>query len=163
LRENFVIKDYELLESAVTEALSGKLCISGWLGYGNVLFLGFGPELLPADQYLKNDFMPPYELQTNLAEWKLEIDAVMRADINSVNQVAEQAIHTLLGHMVQSWKLFDDGRLWIEFHEGCQLTITPFSEIDAEDNDSEFWWFCMPNSKYVGLAVTGQVVQGTTR
>ena len=32
----------DILVDAVAEAFSGHRCASAWLGYGNVLFLGFG-------------------------------------------------------------------------------------------------------------------------
>src|ERR671912_456299 len=37
----------DVLSDAVAEALDGHCCASGWLGYANVLFLGFGDAPMP--------------------------------------------------------------------------------------------------------------------
>ncbi len=54
--------------SRLSEAFTDHRCVTAWLGYGNVLFLGFGDSVLPErDQYGRRT-RPPYELETNYAD-----------------------------------------------------------------------------------------------
>jgi hypothetical protein len=153
-------QDMELLESSVGDALSGRHCVSAWLGYGNVLFLGFGPDLIPLRTPEGRHTIPPYELQTSIAEWCLRGDTT--ADLEDEAEFAEEAVSALIGLSVVRWQLTPALGLRIEFTGSRLLEITPPSEIDAEDKDLDWWWLCLPDFQFVGVGGNGHVISGRT-
>jgi len=58
----------EDIRTAFEIAFRDHLVVQAWLGYAQVLFCGFGndPIQLPAGE---RHFQPPFELQTNYADW----------------------------------------------------------------------------------------------
>jgi hypothetical protein len=156
-----VLQGFELLEATVVEALSGHRCVSGWLGYGSALFLGFGSEQLPERDANDRRTEPPYELQTSMAGWR--VGGATSADSESEREAAEGAVRALVGRSVVRWRLIDRGGLVVEFAGGCRLEVLPPSEVDPERSDlDDEWWFCMPGSRYVGVGGGGRVIEGRT-
>lgn len=150
----------ESLEAAVGQALSGHRCVSGWLGYGNTLFLGFGSKELPERDASGRRSTPPYELQTSMASWHVE--CAMSADSDNKRWTAEQAIQALIGRSVAAWRLTDYRGLVVEFDAGTWLEVAVPSEVDPESSDLDQWWFCLPGSRYLGIGSNGRVVEGWT-
>src|SRR5437773_10472133 len=62
----------DLVAAALAEALSRNQCVSAWLGPGNVLFLGLGTAIIAERDPDGRRSTPPYELQTNFADWTIE-------------------------------------------------------------------------------------------
>lgn len=153
------MQDFELLEAAVSEALSGHRCVSGWLGYGSALFLGFGTEQLPERDASGRRTEPPYELQTSITDWRVVGET--STDSESERETTELNVRALVGRTVRCWWLIDRRNLIIEFADGCRLEVLP-PEVDAEWSDLDAWWFCMPGSRFVGIGRDGRIVKGRT-
>src|SRR4051812_21468797 len=96
-----------MLADALGEALSGRRCVSAWLGYGKVLFLGLGdaPSALCGPDGLRA--RPPYELETNFADWSVQLPG-SSADADSTKEQAERAVGELIGRPVAGWQLGAD-------------------------------------------------------
>jgi hypothetical protein len=141
-----------LLADAVAEALSGHHCVSAWLGHGNALFLGFGsgPTRPPTPD--GRHPVPPFELQTSMADWR--VGAVGGDD---GREPAERAVTDLVGRPVASWRLVGARALTVEFAGGRTLEFTP---PDESVPDLDEWWFCLPGSRFVGVSGTGQIIAG---
>src|SRR3981189_315062 len=58
--------------SRLRAAFDNQRCVSAWLGHADVLFLGFGNEVLPRPLPGERHARPPYELETNYAIWRVE-------------------------------------------------------------------------------------------
>ena len=129
--------DPEMLANAAAEALSGHRCVSGWLGYGNALFLGFGSQPIPARRIDGRRSSPPYELQTSIAIWRVIGNIV--ASCEDERGLAEEAIQALIGLSVAGWQLSDNSGLEIEFVDRWRLDIAPPAEIDPEGTST--WTF----------------------
>ncbi len=155
-----MLHGFDLLEATVAEALSGRRCVSGWIGYGNALFLGFGADQLPERDDDGRRSKPPYELQTETAGWRVEGAAI--ADAESDREMAERAIRALVGRPVIHWRLIDRRALVVAFAGGWQLDVLPPAEVDPESGGGHEWWLCLPGSCYVGVGSGGRVVQGRT-
>jgi len=69
----------------LSEAFEGHRCVTAWLGYGSVLFLGFGETVLPALDQSGHHTQPPFELEINIAK--------MMGESNS-----STSINTFSGH-----------------------------------------------------------------
>ena len=145
------------LLGTIEEAISGHRCVTAWLGYGNALFLGFGPDVLPFRAPDGRRSKPPFELQTSLAGWR--IDGEICASADDEPAVAELAVGELIGKPVVRWELQDERYLKIEFESDSQLQLLPPKEVDL---DLEEWWFCLPGSRYVGVGSDGRIVEGST-
>jgi hypothetical protein len=148
----------ELLVDAVAEALSGHRCVSAWLGYGNALFLGFGVQTLPPRNSEGRRTVPPYELQTSMAGWR--VGGLIAASSDGEREPTERAVAELIGRQVVCWRLNDRRGLQVEFADGCLLEVAPAFEVDPAFPDLDEWWFCLPGSRYVGVGGGGQVVAG---
>jgi hypothetical protein len=141
-----------LLTDAVAEALSGHRCVSAWLGYGNALFLGFGPERLAPLTPDGQRSLPPFELQTSMADWR-----VGSVSCEDERESAERAIAELVDRPVTGWRLSNGRSLTIEFSGGRALQVGPPDEAVP---DLDEWWFCLPGSRFVGVDGEGQIISG---
>jgi hypothetical protein len=149
-----------LLTDAVAEALAGHRCVSAWLGYGNALFLGFGSEPIPPRDPEGRRTMPPYELQTSMAGWRVGGDA--SADSDGERGPGERAVAALVGRPVVRWRLNDRRGVEIEFAGGWLLEVVPPAEVEPDWSDLDEWWFCLPGSRFVGVSSGGRVIAGRT-
>jgi hypothetical protein len=142
----------DLLERFLSEALANRLCASGWLGYGQPLFLGFDSRLLPVRDSNGQRSVPAAELQTDMAEWRI-------GDVSGEDEylVAEQAVESLIGLPVTSWKLKDNGDLDIVFIQGKALEIRCEAEPDV---DLAQWFLCVPGSRYLGIGPEWKIITG---
>jgi hypothetical protein len=144
------------LAEALVEAVSGHRCVSGWLGRGNALFLGFGDSPLPpfaADGYRVK---PPYQLETNFADWCVRREGRETGSAED-RTIAERAIQGLIGHAVKGWELGDDFGLRIDFGDGSQLQLTPWRDEDRRGTDA--WLVCLPEGWIVAVSCGGQAVR----
>jgi hypothetical protein len=146
----------EDLSEALRVALDGHRCVTAWLGYGNVLFLGFGPDVLSERASDGSRTIPPYEIQSSLADWN--IGGAGGGDDD--RQTARSTIETLIGTAISGWSLSSDGSLRIDFSNGLTLELAP--SYDAESSLDQ-WWLSEPATTYIGIGGNGQVVAGDTR
>jgi hypothetical protein len=159
-RDGPVMLDTNLLSNAVAEALSEHGCVSAWLGIGNALFLGFGTEPIAPRDAEGRRTVPPYELQTDMASWRLVGGASVSS--NAERGPAERAVEGLVGRPVVDWRLRGGRGLEVEFVDGWILEVVPPGEPDPDWPDSEEWWFNLPGSRFVGVGSGGRVVAGST-
>ncbi len=130
-------------------AISGRLCVQAWLGYAQVLFIGFGDEVLPPMQPGEGHLMPEYELQTSFADWQVEDGSDVIATADDEYDVAEAAAQKLVGHRVVGWRHIDDSAgLEIAFEGGLKLVITPMSDTERDLLHELAWEFRMPDEYY---------------
>ena len=145
---------------AISVALQGKICVSGWLGYGNALFLGFGSDVLPARSEDGRRSKPPYELQTSLAIW--EIKSSTNADTESERAIASAAVQELIGLPVVAFTILNNLELLIEFRGSSSLRLRHTRGGDSTEIDLDLWWICVPGSRFIGVGYDGEIVVGST-
>lgn len=86
------------------EAPSKRRCVSVWLGYGEVLFLGLGQVVLPERGDDGWHSKPPVGWETNFADWCVAGPRVVRsADEATHRTELEVAAESLMGERVLSW------------------------------------------------------------
>jgi hypothetical protein len=144
-----------VLTDGLAEALSGHRCVSGWLGYSEVLFLGFGSESLPergADGWRP---MPPYEVQTHFADWSVA-QAERENGPDAERAAAEAAVAGLVGRPVVSWELGEAGSLAVRFDGGLLVRVSPWPE------SGEAWSLVMPEGRFIAVACDGRAAVGCT-
>lgn len=138
----------ELRESLDT-AINGRLCVQAWLGYAQVLFIGFGDGVLPPMQPGEGHMRPKYELQTSFADWQVEDGSDVIATADDEYDVAEAAAQKLVGHRVVDWRhIGDSAGLEIAFEGGLKLVITPMSDSEKSVLHEEAWHLRMPDEYY---------------
>lgn len=150
----------DVLNRALTTALTGHRCVSGWLGYGRVLFLGFGPSVIPPINSDGRHSKPPYELTTDLAGWRIR--GGFGADSDDTHDKATAAVSALIGRPVCNWHVKDSRSLHVEFDDGWSIDVVPPSNIDPDDRDLSEWYFFLPGHRYVGIGAGGGAVAGRT-
>jgi hypothetical protein len=152
--------DSDILSAALAEALDGHQCVSAWLGHHTVLFLGLGTAVLADRGEDGRRSSPPYEVQTNLAEWSVEwADGPVIHDHDRPR--AEAAARALVGRSVSGWHLCDENTLRVRFFAGPILTIVPMA--DGQSADKAAWWVCLPGGRTVAVACNGRVVAADSR
>ena len=149
---------HEVLRDAAEEALAGSLCASAWLSDHNILFLGFGPEVVPEFNAEGWHTRPPYELQTLSDWWHASADGerVVKSD---GQDAACRVVEAFIGQAVVGWKLIAARRLRIEFGNGY-LAVEPRCEVDPTTTwgDDYHWELWLPGDKYVVVGPAGSVV-----
>src|SRR5262245_4833353 len=134
----------DILSAALTEALDRRLCVSAWVGHPSVLFLGLGTGVIAERHADGTRPRPPFELQTNFAEWSVQSPqgpVITDAD----RAEAEIAARALIGRPVMSWQLAEDHTLRVQFYGGAILTVAPMSEASSPDKAA--WWVCLPGGR----------------
>jgi hypothetical protein len=143
----------DILVDAVAEALDGHRCVSGWLGRANVLFLGFGsaPVRARTGDGLRTE--PPYEVNVNRADRRLEGDGLSACPEDPPDQ-AEQAVTALVGRPVRGWSLATGHALAIEFDGGLTVRIDPW--VDPDESRWDAWSVALPK-RLVAVSCGGRV------
>lgn len=144
----------DLLRSALAKALDGRRCVSGWLGYGQVLFLGFGDDILPPCYPDDCRTRPPYEVVTNWSNWSLRHGESL-IDADSERATAEAAVERLIGREVTHWELTQNIGLMVEFDDDSELTIERFSPEEAFCRDA--WSLRLAEESIVAVSIDGQI------
>lgn len=144
------------LTDTLAEAFSGHCCVSGWLGYANALFVGFGDAPIPRAAADGERTRPPYELETNMADWRVT-GGTSAATADDQRDLAERAISTLQGRQVVSWRLGPRHDLTIQFVGGLTLDVVPFSDDDVIDSDA--WLVRVPDGRIAAVSCGGLVAQ----
>lgn len=144
----------DILADAVAEAVSGHRCVSAWLGYGNVLFLGFGGAPIEPFTPAGRPAEPPYELHANMADWRVS-GGDLAAGADDERDLAERAVSALLGRPVVAWRLGARHALSVEFAGGQLLEVVPLGDADVADSDG--WSVTLPGGRVVAVSCGGQV------
>ncbi|HUV03575.1 MAG TPA: hypothetical protein VMX94_00540 [Armatimonadota bacterium] len=122
------------LRAALDMAINGKLVVQNWLGYANVLFLGFGDEVLPRVPAGESPAWSPYELETNYADWSVENEKGIVGTADDERAKALAAVELLVGHRATGWAFGDTlFCLVVYFEGGFKLKITPMADALTDE------------------------------
>ncbi len=138
------------------DALSHR-CVSAWLGYADVLFLGFGEHVV-APQAGERRARPPYGLDSNFASWRVEGPvAAQWTDEGSPTERAEltAAAESLIGERVEAWELLDRVALRLVFTGSKVLVVEPWP---ASDGISDAWSLSAPDQRILAVSNDGRIV-----
>jgi hypothetical protein len=130
-------------------AFDSRRCVTAWLGYGEVLFLGFGDAVLPEFDESQHRTEPPYELETHFADWSIQSGGQERSR-DSERAQCESAASSLVGQEVAGWELFDRLGLKIRFG-GSLLTIRPSRESDSVPSE-DAWCLRAPDCRILAVS-----------
>jgi hypothetical protein len=150
-------------EMLIAEIVS-RLCVQVWLGYGDVLFIGFGDEILPPKPSGKRQEypLPPYQLQTNFSAWRIakpdphasgRVDYHTFAEAAASRLVGTRATHCLVRAPISE--------LDVVFETGDTLIITPFEGRELAAKWA--WAIRHPDGSHTQALCNGRfrIVQGT--
>ena len=125
------------VESTLDAAIGGRLCTQAWLGVGNVLFLGFGEDVLPATLPGESHPEREYELQLDSADWWIEDASGVRAASTDGRTAAQLGATLLVGRRVAGWYSKDSiAALEIDFEDGLTLKMSPYTDADVSEMDA---------------------------
>lgn len=133
-------------------------CVSAWLGYREVLFLGFGERVTPRMGAGDRDVCALYELETNFASWRVEGPvAAQWTDEYSPTQRAHltAAAESLIGESVESWELLDRLALRLVFTGSKALVIEPWP---SSDGVGDAWSLAAPDEGIFAVSTNGRTV-----
>jgi len=148
------MKEADLVPVArLREAFAGRRCVSAWLGYGDVLFLGLGKDVLPERGDDGPPVEPPFELETNFADWLVEGPITLSADSDRAR--LEAAANSLVGEQVVTWELLERNGLRLTFTGAKVLTVVPWGE---EDGLSDAWCVKSLDGRILAVATDGRAV-----
>lgn len=136
------------------EAFDGRRCVSAWLGYGDVLFLGLGEDILPDRGDDGRRVQPAVELATNFADWLVE-GRMTAVSADSDRAKLETAAASLVGERVVSWELLESKGLRLDFTGAKTLTVLPW---DPAEGLSDAWSVSSPDGRILAVATDGRVV-----
>jgi hypothetical protein len=136
------------------DAFAGRRCVSAWLGYAEVLFLGFGEKALAERGDDGRRVRPPFQLTTNFADWRVEGPRAA-GSADSDRAQLEAAAESLVGERVESWELLDGERLRLTFSGGKLLTVVPWS---AAEGIADAWCVKAPDGRILAAATNGRAV-----
>ncbi|MHB9038433.1 MAG: hypothetical protein ACYC64_17415 [Armatimonadota bacterium] len=137
------------MRTQLDTAIVGVLCVQTWLGYAQVLFVGFGDEVLPYVPPGGRHTQPPYELQTEHADWQIEDDSGVIGTADDEYTKAEAAAQRLVGRRANRWQFIGASyALEIEFDGGLKLKIVPMADTEASVFHKNAWNLRMPDDYY---------------
>lgn len=130
-------------------------CVSAWLGYGTVLFVGFGEHVLPRVQPGHRHARPPYELEINFATWRVE-GPVAAQSSRELTERAEltAAVESLVGERVLAWELLDRLGLRLVFTNSKVLVVEPYSSEEVADA----WSLTAPDRQVLAVSNDGRSI-----
>lgn len=143
---------WEQLRDTLRDALTTRMCVSAWLGYGNALFIGFGDSVIPARDEQGHRNRPLYEITTEGADWNIG-----KTTCEDEDDDVQQAVAALIGLRVLTWQLDDSARLTIQFVGNINLQIIPDDEILS---DMDQWWVRTPADQCIGIGTARSVISG---
>lgn len=147
------------LRSILNNAINGRRCIEVWLGYAQVLFIGFGEDATAEKKIVaQTQEKVLYQLQADYADWFIErIGVVITADDAENNpSFAEIAARQLVGHKATGWRFLEPNpSLEIDFDEGWRLRITPILGHEEELIHKVAWVIRIPDHDYIHVRWDG--------
>lgn len=150
----------ETMEAVIETAVKDRLCVQAWLGHGDVLFLGFGEQILPpvilgkAGTGIKQP-KPPYQIRTDLANWWIE-DRTGILGSSYDDERAWEAASFLVGRRASKWQfLHPTWGLHVELEGEVSLKIEPYTTSDDPDGDA--WSVRDPDGFYSHITRNGRI------
>lgn len=124
-------------EAAVNVLLGTPTCTQCWLGYADVLFVGFGDFLPPKEvrEHPWKHIPTQYELQTNLCDWEINFQG-KQIGSSYDDPKAPFAAHLLIGRRLQSWKLLGSAKALFQFDDNTTLMLMPYEEEEFKQRDA---------------------------
>ncbi len=125
-------------QSAINHILTTPICTQCWLGYADVMFLGFGELTIveePANtRYPNRHPQPEYELNTDYCDWEV---TVCGESVGSSydDPEAKAGAQALVGKRLLRWECLTSGQAFFEFDENTLLTLTPYEDPDKERDE----------------------------
>lgn len=149
------ILTHEQVRSAL-QRISGSRCVQAWTGHGNSLFAGFGQTLITAKvtgfRGTPSHIKPPFELQTNLADWALTDISGSRftSDFASVSEIISPCmIGRTVSHLDVNAVTLE---LTVVLDSIVTISIMPYS--DKSHKGRYAWLYAEPENN-VTLALIG--------
>ncbi len=149
------------LRDTLDAAINGKLCVRAWLGHADVLFLGFGQEVLPGIILGKGAGRleqpePPYKLRTHLSDWCIEHQAIGILGSSYDDKRAWASASSLVGRRAMGWQFTSSpSGLEIEFVGGLELRIKPYDGSQFLNEDA--WSVRDPDGFYSMVTCNGHI------
>lgn len=131
-------------------------CVSAWLGYGDILFLGFGEQVLPPVQPGERHPRPAYELQSNFATWRVE-GPVAAQSIDEATERADltAAAESLVGERVVAWELLDRLGLRMVLTSSKVLVVEPSPRSKGV---ADAWSLTAPDRRVLAVSNDGRAI-----
>lgn len=138
----------------LSEAFTGHRCVTAWLGYGTVLFLGFGETVLPIRDKDGRHTQPSFELETNFSDWRIN-GPINAWSGNSNREVLIAAAESLIGEAILSGEVGQRKRLAISFTGGKSLFIESWN---STPDLADAWSLKSPDGRILAMATDGRFV-----
>lgn len=152
------ISDDDFTE-AVDQVILQPTLVQGWLGYGSVLFIGFGDHILPPIVRgigLSNQERPIYRLKTSMCYWKvLDENKSILGHSEGEREMAEATLASVVGLQVSEYEIYTNFALDIQFLSGVTLAIRPYSENTGPESD--LWGVREPDGFYSFVRCDGKM------
>jgi hypothetical protein len=142
------------LTDRIQEAFDGQRCISAWLGYGDVLFMGFGKLVVPECNQAGQRNPSPFQLATNFADWSIE-GPIMASSDETNRTLLNAAAESLMGEDIVSWDLHETMELHLAFTHEKFFKIVPWSLAEGL---SDAWCLTSPDGRILAVATDGRSV-----
>lgn len=149
-----MVESQTLPVARLRDAFASRRCVSAWLGYGDVLFLGLNESALPQPGEGGQRIRPPFQVTTNFAEWLVE-GPMSAGTADSDRAKLKAAAESLIGEQVVSWELVERIGLRLAFTGGKALTVVPWSKADRV---SDAWCVESPDGRVLAVATDGRAV-----
>lgn len=138
----------ETIREVLDKALLGKVFAKVFYGEGEMIYIGFGPHVLPREVrehhkrpgefFFRAQGEPEHYLSTFFSHWQVEdIRGVLLRSEDDPNVELMAAV--FLGRRVTNWHLHEDGDLDIEFDGIVTLAVCSSREEATEGEMEEAW------------------------
>lgn len=147
------------LRAALAKALSGSKCIQAWLGYGSVIFIGFGTDEKDLQDIGRRFPVPPYQIVADVgAQWAVRASGRLQCDSSGNRATMEAWLAQLVGQPVVGWRFcVSTGALLIGFGAGMVLEASPYHGF--RNKDAAVWSVRLPSGFVYELTVSGDFVR----
>ncbi len=154
-------KSWDELTDVLTASITGKTCIQAWLGYADVLFVGFD-RFVDAPVRMKNGRLShancAYEVKTRLAHWIIR-RGNKKLGSSHDDPRAAFAARALVGRRVVGWTYLPRHGLKIQFDRKVTLLIIPYRENSRRLTDGDAWSVSLDDGYYWSVRRNGWKAQ----
>ena len=144
------------LEEKLTKGFNNKTCSKAWLGYAEVLFIGFDNHFNMMSNEEMKVYNASFEIHTHLAQWKVYKKCKLLGSGEDDRECAQAAMSILLGQQVIGWKSSPiQKRLSIQFDNGLELRIIPW--LDIKSKSSVAYSLSFGDEYYIVIHCNGEI------
>lgn len=138
----------------VKSALKGQPCTDCWIGFGQVIFVGFSAEPSDAVDSSRRYEFPPFQIQTRFANWSLMQGKLLIARSSDEPRSAQAATQALVGKRVMDVTSGSFGSdATVVFESTLSLRISRMSGCRPGE---EFWSLRFPDGRYLVISCGGE-------